>query len=146
MSSLRLLALAAPLLTLTACSTPNLVGTWTGEMDCSDEGGWVELLADLSLEDIGDGEFSGHFEADGTGTFAGDSYSMRLEADVQLELTDDKGGPQDITVLWSNCESWFDSEYMEEECSFGDDWSWDGENELVWSEDDCTMTITRDEI
>lgn len=124
-------------------ATASLAGTWVGEMDCSDENGWMELEIDMDLEDIGDGEFEGPFEGDGDGTFSGDTYPIRIEANVQLELTDDAGGEQTITSLWSDCEIWAGDEYGEEDCSYGNDWTWDGADELSMETDDCETVVNR---
>ena len=131
---------------LCGCVSPSLEGLWTGEMDCTDENGWMELEADMSLEDVGDGEFTGHFEADGEATLYGDSYSVRVEADLELELTDDAGGSQRLTGIWTNCELWLDSEYLanDDACPPGEDWHWDGEDEIDNADDDgCTLILNR---
>ena len=129
---------------LTGCGFSTLAGDWTGEMDFSQYYGWVELDVTLSLEDVGDGEFTGHFEADGTATEYGDSYPVRMEADLELELTDDAGGDQPITSRWSNCETWADADYMEGDCPFAGNWHWDGEDELVYTDDtDWEMILYR---
>ena len=131
----------------TTDTVPSLAGTWVGEMDCSDPNGWMELDVDVVLEDLGDAEFFGSFEGDGNMVLDGESASVRIEAQLELELTDDAGGPQDVIALWSDCKFWIADDYEEnEDCGgYGDNWSWDGEDELSWSNSDsyCTTTASR---
>jgi len=131
---------------LSGCFTASLEGMWMGEMDCADEAGWMELDADINLKDQGDGEFSGRFEADGEAVLYDDTYSVRVEANLELELTNDSGGAQKLTGAWTDCKLWLDSEYLEGEdaCPPGDDWHWDGENEIDNdADDDCVLTLYR---
>ncbi len=131
--------------TLVACSpAPTLSGDWAGDFDCSAEDAWAELAAEASLDDAGDGEFTGAFEASGDFVFEGDTYPIRIEGDVELELTNDEGGSQRVTVLWANCELWVADEYDNEPCSYGEDWRWDGEDELTWSDDECDLALERE--
>lgn len=120
-------------------------GTWTGGMDCSDPSGWMEMDVELPLTDQGDKEFSGHFEGTGEAVVGGDSYPLRLEADLELELTDDSGGTQSLEARWSNCEMWVDSEYNDDPCEFTGAWTWDGADTIDFEDppSGCEMTLTR---
>ncbi len=125
--------------------TASIEGTWTGSMDCSDPSGWMEMDVELPLADQGDEEFSGHFEGTGEAVLSGDSYPLRLEADLELELTDNSGGSQSLDALWSNCEMWIDDEYDDSPCAFGGSWSWDGADTIAFDDppSGCEMTLTR---
>lgn len=127
----------------TACGGPSLAGDWTGEMDCSDEDGWMEIDIDMPLVDAGDGEFTGSFEGDGEAVFSGESYPVRIEADIELEFTTDSAEEQNITTLWNNCEVWVADEYADDDCGIGSDWDWDGADTLSTEDDECTMTLKR---
>lgn|GEM_PF-2068491 len=142
--SFSILAAAGGLFFLSGCSAPSLEGDWTGQMQCSDPTGWMENDVELPLEDVGDFEYAGHLEANGDMSNEAGDFAIRVEADVQLELTDDAGGAQPVTVLFSNYEVWVDSEYSTEDVT-ADDWNWDGEDELTYVDDDagCEMTLVR---
>ena len=123
----------------------SIEGNWLGAMDCSDPSGWMEMDVELPLTDRGDEEFSGHFEGTGEAVLGGDSYPLRLEADLELELTNNSGGSQSLDALWSNCEMWIDNEYDDSACAFGGSWSWDGADTIEFDDppSGCEMTLTR---
>jgi len=136
-----MIAALSSCLLFAACAEPSLEGDWVGEMDCEDETAWMELEIDLPLTDAGDGEFTGRFEADGDYVYDGETYPVRITADLEAELTSDEVEQQTIELLWSDCEIRVSDESTDD-CLDGE-WGWDGEDTLSGSNENCDLVLER---
>ena len=137
-----------PSLCLTGCfeglfGGPSLAGEWSGDMDCY-HADWVgEFEVRLDLDRDGRGEYSGEIIAMGGASYEGENQDAGLTASVSMKRTSDEEGEQSVKTSWSDCEVWIGDESWEQDCRFGKELWWDGEDDLVGSVGQCDPILYR---